>query len=87
MLKVERHTQSTRSSFAMPDYLFDHVYMDIAGHLPELSAFMYLPMCIDQFFRWQDAFLIRGMTTKTVAKAFVEYWVAICGAPSTKTAD
>ncbi len=43
--------------------------------------------CVDRLSRWQDAFPIRDMTAKTVAKTFVERWVAIFGVPSTLTTD
>ncbi len=71
----------------MPDCSFDHVHVDIVGPFPESNGFMYLLTCVDRFSRWQDAFPIQDITSETVAKTFVERWVAIFGVPSTIRTD
>lgn len=43
--------------------------------------------CVDRFTRWLEAVTIGGITSGTVARAFVELWLANVGCPSTITTD
>ena len=74
-------------TFSTPDARFAHIHLDLVGPLPHSNGNTYLLTCIDRFTRWPEAIPIADMTAETVAKAFVERWVAMFGAPSTVTTD
>ena len=85
--KIHRHVKAPLGTFSTPDARFAHVHLDLVGPLPHSNGNTYLLTCIDRFTRWPEAIPIADMTAETVAKAFVERWVAMFGAPSTVTTD
>ena len=85
--KVHRHIASPIGTFATPDARFDHVHIDIVGPLPWSNGSQYLLTCIDRFTRWPEAVPLSDTSTETVARVFVERWVAVFGCPSTITTD
>ena len=85
--KVHRHVASPIGTFATPDARFDHVHIDIVGPLPQSHGYTHILTCIDRFTRWPEAIPISTVTTETVARHFVERWIALYGCPSTITTD
>ena len=65
----------------------DMVHIDIIGPLPPSKEFRYILTCIDQFTRWHEAILITDIMKETVARAFVNSWIARFGIPTTISMD
>ena len=85
--KVHRHVAAPIGTFATPDARFDHVHIDIVGPLPPAHGYTYLLTCVDRFTRWPEAIPIPMVTAESVARYFVERWIALYGCPSTVTTD
>lgn len=85
--KVHRHVKAPSGTFSNPDARFPHVHLDLVGPLPHSNGYTYLLTRIDRFTRWPEAIPISNITAETVAKNFVERWVAVFGAPSAVTTD
>lgn len=84
--KVQLHNRAALSAFDPPSARFDHVHMDIV-RLPLAMGFQYCLTLIDRFSRWPVAIPIPDQQASTVAKAFVEGWIAHYGTPLTITTD
>ena len=85
--KVGRHTRAPLGTFLTPDARFQHVHIDLVGPLPPSNGFSYLLTCIDRFSRWPEAIPLQAIDAETVARAFVERWIASFGVPATITTD
>lgn len=85
--KVTRHARAPLQPFLPPNRRFDHVYLDIVGPLPPSREFRYLLTCVDRYTRWPETISLADITAETVARAFVDVWVAPFGRPSTVTTD
>ena len=85
--KVHRHTHSSLEPFEEPEARFSHIHVDLVGPLPFCRDYRYLLTCVDRFSRWPLAVPLRDICAETVAKAFVEHWVANYGTPSFITTD
>ena len=66
---------------------FDQVHIDLVGPLPSSNGFTYLLTCIDHFTRWPEAISLANITADTVAKAFVNGWIARFGVLSSLTGE
>ena len=85
--KVHRHTVSPIGSFSLPHHRFANVHIDLVGPLPSSRGFTYLLTCIDRFTRWPEAIPLSDISAESVARAFVEQWIARFGSPITVTTD
>ena len=86
-VKVGRHTKSPLGSFVPPSSRFQHVHVDLVGPLPPSNGATYILTCVDRFTRWPEAIPIPDCSSETVARSFLERWVAHYGCPSVVTTD
>ncbi|XP_055603905.1 protein NYNRIN-like [Uranotaenia lowii] len=61
--------------------------MDLVGPLPPSEGNMYCLTIIDKFTRWPEIFPLPIMTAITVARAFINGWIARFGVPTHVTTD
>ncbi|KAJ8378394.1 hypothetical protein AAFF_G00242820 [Aldrovandia affinis] len=78
--KIHHHVKVSLETFEVPERQFDHVNMDLEGHLPPSCEFTYLLTMLDRTTRWPEAILLTLMTTADMARAFIDTWVAWFGA-------
>ena len=64
-----------------PSHPFWQVSLDIMGPLPESQGNKYILIISDQISKWYEAVALPNQEAKTVAKAFVEYWIVRFGCP------
>ena len=83
--KITRHTKAPFAAFP-PSDRFEHVHMDIVI-LKSSKGYKYLCTFTDRSTRWLEAVPMKDITAETVARAFVENWVARFGVPSHVTTD
>ncbi|VDP22585.1 unnamed protein product [Schistosoma margrebowiei] len=85
--KVIRHNEFPLGSYKTLDARFDHVHLDLVGPLPDSNGYTYLLTCVERFTRCPEAVPIKEITAETVARTFVERWVANFGCTSTINTD
>lgn len=85
--KVIRHTQAPVHVMQNPTRRFSHLHLDIVGPLPPSDGFSYLLTVIDRASRWPEVFPICDITASTVARAFLNGWIARYGVPNEVTTD
>ncbi|KAH9593578.1 hypothetical protein MS3_00001197 [Schistosoma haematobium] len=84
---VIRHNKCPFGSFKSSDARFDHVHLDLVGPSQDSNGYYYLLTCVGRFTQWPEARPIKDITVETVARAFVERWVANFDCPSIITTD
>ncbi|XP_010783119.1 uncharacterized protein, partial [Notothenia coriiceps] len=85
--KVHRHTRAPFELFAVPEWRFDHVNVDLVGPLPPSHGFTYLFTMVDRTTRWPDSVPLASTSASDVARAFIGTWVARFGTPSDLSSD
>ena len=77
--KVQRHTRAPRQQFELPDRRFQHIQVDIVGHLPKSEGQAYLFTIVDRFTRWPEAVPMADSTAASCAQALLHNWIARFG--------
>ncbi|KFD45967.1 hypothetical protein M513_13149, partial [Trichuris suis] len=85
--KIHRHTRSPPVEFPTPKERFEHVHLDIVGPLPLSEGKRYLLTAVDRFSRWPEAWPLGEISARTVARTFLDNWIARFGVPARVTTD
>lgn len=85
LVKINRHTKSALGKFPLSNRL-EHVHTDIVI-LKNSQNYRYLCTFIDRATRWIEAVPLQDINAETVARAFVDEWVARYGVPLRLTSD
>ena len=87
--KVHKHLKPPPSAVPIPSRRFSEMNVDIVGPLPSLGGegFKYILSMIDQNTRWFELAPLINITTESVCKALVSYWISRYGVRSTVYSD
>jgi cleavage and polyadenylation specificity factor subunit 1 len=85
--KVIRHVHSPISSIPPHSEKFSQVHIDLVGPLPPVDGYRYLLTMIDRFTRWPEVVPLQDIRAITVARAFVQHWIARYGVPKSISTD
>lgn len=76
--KIQRHVKSPLGSFSDPDERMQHVHIDIVT-LKQAGPYRYLLTAVDRYTRWPEAYPLEDVEAATVARAFLNGWIARFG--------
>ena len=85
--KTTRHTRAPLHDFHPVRRRFEHLHIDIVGPLPPSQTFTHLLTVVDRFTRWPEAFPVADTSALSLARAFLNGWVARFGTPTHLTSD
>ena len=84
--KIHKHTKPPLMHFPTGNR-FDTVHIDLVGPLPPSQGYTYLLTMIDRKTRWFEVVPVRNITAETIAKNFVQHWIARYGVPQSIISD
>jgi len=67
--------------------VFDKVYMDVAGPLPEQNGFKYILVLIDGFSSFISLSHLKNVNASTIAEQIFNKWISVFGPPRALHAD
>ena len=85
--KVQTHIRAPLQVFETPNRRFQHVHINLVDPLPEAQGHKYLLTVMDRFTRWPEVIPLKDIDARSVARAYIQNWVARFGVPDVITSD
>ena len=67
--------------------IFQRIYIDVAGPLPESSGFKYILVLVDGFSSFASLVPLKSITGVTVAESLLHKWICMFGPPQSIHSD
>ncbi|XP_052743759.1 uncharacterized protein LOC112047118 isoform X1 [Bicyclus anynana] len=84
--KIQRHTITPLGTFDKASRL-SHCHLDLIGPLKPCNDYKYCVTMIDRVTKWPEVVPVKDITAETVAKVFLEHYIARYGCPLKVTTD
>ena len=87
MTKIHKHIKAPLAPFAVPNYHFNHIHIDLVGSLLPSQGCSYLFTSVDCFTHWPEDIPLTDSSAMSCAHALVSQWVAYFCVPSMVSSD
>ena len=85
--KTDRHVKPKVRSIKVPQTRLEHDHVDLVGLLPESEGSRYFPTMVDRTIRWAEATPLADIRAETIARGFIDAWIARFGVTATVISD
>jgi hypothetical protein len=86
--KTDKHSRHKAPLQPLPcDGIFKRIHVDLFGPLPEVNGFKYVLLVVDAFSKWPEAFPVKTLQGKEIAKILYRDIICRWGAPYALVSD
>ena len=86
--KTDKHSRHKAPLTPIPtDGIFKRIHIDLFGPLPQVNGFKYVLLVVDAFSKWTEAFPVKTLQGKEIAKILFREIICRWGAPYSLVSD